>query len=299
MKLDFDLGSVSTTEFGVGLGSAGNPTYRSILADGDVQDALLEMVKDTWKSMQEHEDGPKRFDISDKHGGTEYLTIQKNETLAKRLSNLHEKKYISHDAFALQRPSEIFCYFTRLIDENNHRLTALRRATHFKSITNGKAMLFRDELRIFNEPVFKLDRDFDLLIDSSFIHVWRSNAFVSLGALNQEILAAVPSNISQLSTKLPFVDFVNIQEYAQEHVRAAKYLASIRSQNLAGIEIHALLDLCEKSQIELTEFQGVIFVDNKSILKFLQALDRRIFVDELDPRRPEGYVAASRSKLAV
>lgn len=297
MNLDFDLGSVSTTEFGVGQGTASNPIYRKIVADGDVQDALIEMVANTCGFMQEYSVEQKGFEASEKYGGTEYLAVSVNEEFSKKLKALHDKKKLLNDAYALQQPNDIYCYFARLIDRNGRRLTGVRRASYFKSISNGRAIFFRDELRFVKDPVFKLDKDFDLLIDSKLVHIWRPNAFVILGDLKKEILKAVPKNILLLQENIPFVDFENIHEYATDRIRAANYLASMQSQNMSGIEINALMALCRKSEIKVTEFDGVLFVDDQHIMPFLQVLDRRIFVDELDPSKLERYVAFSRSKM--
>ncbi len=297
MKLEFDLENITSTEFGVGLGTAGNPVYRKVAPDGEVQDALVEMVTMTWKSMQKSDAGPSEFEFSEKYESTEYLTVSVNEDYVKRLKMLHELHFVTPDAFALHHSENIFCYFARLIDKNNCNLTALRTASQFKSVSNGRALYLRDELRIFKDPIFKLDRDFDILIDLKHIHIWRPNAFVTLGALKQEVLRAVPTNIALLQTAIPFVDFDNIQIYSQGHIRAARYLASIRKQNLDGIDSLELQKLCERAQISLQVSNGIVRVDDQNIPKFLQALDRRIYVDELDPSKPESYVAASREKL--
>ena len=247
--------------------------------------------------MKESDEEPKEFEFSEKYESTEYLTVSVNEDFARRLKMLHELHAIAFDAYALHEQDDIFCYFARLFDSNYNHLTALRRASQFKSISNGKALFLKDELQIVKEPIFKLDRDFDVLVDLKNIHILRPNAFVTLGAFQQEVLGAVPTNIAILRKAFPFVDFDNIQMYSLNRIRAARYLANIRKHFSKGIDCNALQKLCEKAQINLHVFNDIVTVEDQDILKFLYALDRRIYVDELDPSSPEIFVAASRDKL--
>ena len=73
MKLEFDLGNVTVTEFGVGRDDGDGQTFVAVPVDADVQGALREMVQATWDAMQRDEDGPAKYEPSEKHGSTEYL----------------------------------------------------------------------------------------------------------------------------------------------------------------------------------------------------------------------------------
>ncbi len=60
MNLDFDLGNVTVTEFGVGFDGGDGQTFVAVPVDPQVQAALREMVQETWDAMQKDEDGPAR-----------------------------------------------------------------------------------------------------------------------------------------------------------------------------------------------------------------------------------------------
>jgi hypothetical protein len=83
--------------------------------------------------------------------------------------------------------------------------------------------------------VFKLDNDFDLLIDSANVHILRPSGFEFAGKLQQAILDAVPNNIKSIAKDLAFVAFDGIEAYARKHPRA--------SLNLILIYFAGLLDV--------------------------------------------------------
>ena len=117
-------------------------------------------------------------------------------------------------------------------------MTAVRRAQYFKGVV-GKPLigLVSDSLRLVEDRVFKLDRDFDLLIDSNNIHILRPSAFEFIVDAQQAVRDAAPSNVAAIRQHLPFIEFENIEAYALTHTRAAQYLASIRAQGwMVGVE---------------------------------------------------------------
>src|SRR2546426_481228 len=79
-------------------------------------------------------------------------------------------------------PATVFCYFARLTDSKGRRLTALRRATQFKGVLKSRLLrLVTDSLKLVEDHIFKLDRDFDLLIDSANVHILRPSGFEFAG----------------------------------------------------------------------------------------------------------------------
>lgn len=69
-------------------------------------------------------------------------------------------------------------------------------------------------MRIIPDTVFKLDNDFDLLIDDTNVHILRPSGFEFAGRLQQALLDAVPGNIEEIQRDLPFVDFADVKAYA-------------------------------------------------------------------------------------
>jgi hypothetical protein len=155
-----------------------------------------------------------------------------------------------------------------------------------------------DTLRIIEDTVFKLDNDFDLLIDGKTVHILRPSGFEFAGQLQQAILDAVPENIAAIRKDLAFVDFDGIEAYASKHPRAARYLASILSQDETGSIDKALLKkLCKQTGVELSESKSKLKIAEGHEMGFLEVLDRRRYEITLVKDSAERYRAASRRKI--
>jgi hypothetical protein len=299
MPLNFDLGKVTVTEFGVGRDDANGQTFVTVPVDADVQAALREMVQATWDAMQKDTVDPPRYEPSEKHGSTEYLFLPLADALASSVRELHEGVNLDIDASVLADPSDVFCYFARLTDNKKRHLTALRRATQFKGVLKSRLLRFvTDALKLIEDRVFKLDSDFDLLVDSKDVHILRPSGFEFAGHLQEAILAAVPQNVAAIQKDLAFVDFAAVRDYAGAHPRAARYLASIRAQKeTKNIDKSALKKLCKDTGVEVTESKGKVIVDRGHVIGFLEVLDRRRYELELVKGSPERFRAASRRKI--
>ena len=297
--LNFDFNHVHTVEFGLGRDDGDGRTFCLIAVDGDVQDALQEMAEATWAAMQGLTKKPPRYEPSEKHAGIEYLYLPLASDLAASMRELHEANNLPIDALALDNPESFFSYFARFTDTQGRRLTALRRATQFKGVLKNRLIRFvTDALKIVEDDIFKLDTDFDLLIDAQRVHILRPSGFEFAGQLQEAIMAAVTKNVTALKADLDFVNFDVIESYASQHPRAARYLASIHSQEESkNINRDRLVQLCTRTGVETTEADGQIIVTEKHVMGFLEVLDRRRYEIELVADAPEQYRAASRSKL--
>ena len=299
MNLEFDLKSVTVTEFGVGRDDGDGQTFVAVPVDADVQAALREMVQATWDAMQKDQDGPAKYQPSEKHGSTEYLYLPVTDDMASSVRELHEANNLDIEGGALDDPADVFCYFVRLTDNKQRRLTALRRASQFKGVLKKRLIRFvTDSLKLILDDVFKLDSDFDLLVDSANVHILRPSGFEFAGKLQQAILEAVPENIKAIRKDLAFVDFDGIEAYASKHPRAARYLASIRGdEETKNIDKSLLKKLCKQTGVEIAESKGKIVITNGHEMAFLEVLDRRRYEVSLVKAKPERYRAASRRKI--
>jgi len=299
MMLSFDLTNVTITQFGVARDDGDDQTFVTVPIDANVQAALLEMVQKTWNTLEKNEDGPAMYEPSERHGAIEYLTLPLEDDLASFVRELHNATNLPVNSSALEDPSDVFCYFVRLTDNKKRRLTAIHRAAQFKGVLKKRLIrFFSDSLQLIDDSVFKLDSDFDLLIDSSTIHILRPAGFEFAGNLKQAILDAVPKNIDAIAKDLLFVEFGCIGEYARQHPRAARCLASIRGQaETKDISKELLKQRCSETGIEVTETDGKIVVTSGYEMAFLEVLDRRRYSVNLVMEKPEQYRAVSRKKL--
>jgi len=301
MNVEFDINNVSVVTFGVGQDNDNGQSFVALPTDGHVQDALVEMVSATLQAMYKDTGDPPLYEPSEKHGATEYLYLPLTHDLAGLFRQLHEAANLPLDPRALENPEAVFCYFARMKDKKGHRITAIRKASQFKGVLKKRLLRFgTDALELIDDRVFKLDSDFDMLVDADNIHVLRPSAFEFTGKLQDAILDTVPLNIAAIQKDLLFVDFTGVQVYAATHPRAARYLASIRAQKeMKNIDKSALRRLCKDTGVEVKESKGRVFVDTANIMGLLEVLDRRRYEVELVKGSPERFRAASRRKIGV
>ena len=298
MPLNFDIKNTTVTEFGVGREGQDGWIFSLVPVDEGAQGALEEMAAVTWDAMQDADGDPPEYQPSEKYGGTEYVYLMEGDDLETTARELYDAHNLPIDTHALHDPNEVGCYFARFVDDKGRHLIGLRRAGYFKGIL--KKCLLRvldDSLRVVEDRVFKLDTDFDFLIDSDHTHIWRPRSFEFVSNLKEAILGAVPTNVALIQRDMPFLDFDSIREYASTHTRAAGYLASICKQDVSGIERKALIKLCKDTDVQVDEVNGSIKVRKEDVMGLLEVLDRRRYQIELVPGVEEKFRASKRREI--
>lgn len=300
MPVDFNFQNVVTTEFGVGVNEERDQMLYAIPIDAGVQQALREMVNTTLETINRLDEGVAAFDPADKHAGEEYLQVQLDNDLASELRLVHQAVNLGFNNHLLEQPENIYCYFVKMSNGEGRHLSGIKRAGQFKGILKNRNRLLHfaaDALRMVDDDIFKLDHDFDILIDDATVHILRPNSFVALGKLKEAILAAVPENIQAIQRDLRFVEFEKIQEYAASRARAAAYLASIRQQRIRDIPRAGLVRYCHENGVNVEVHGRNIHVPEEQIMDFLRVLDRRRYTVSLVPGQVERYEAASRKEV--
>ena len=304
--MNFDFENVKTAILGVGIDTdttakredRNTPDgyregeYYCIATDKNLQKALVEMATSSWKSMQKVTKKPSWYEPSEKYSSNEHICLELNNPLAETIRSVHDSTNIPLDQSALDNIEKLFCYFAQFTDSKGNKLTALRKASEFKGLVMQKNRLIRvidDTMKFVEDMVFKLDKDFDMLADDKELHILRPSSFEYIGKLKDEILKAVSTNISTLKQNLSFVEFDRIEQYAENHPRAARYLASIRSrQDIANINRKRLISACKDTGVDVnTDRNGKIIVNDKNMMGFLEVLDRRRYTVDLSnsPRK--------------
>lgn len=299
MTIAFDFSTVRTAEFGIGRDDNAGRAFCCMPIDREVSSALQDMAQTTWKELDEATKHPSHYEPAEKHASIEYLVLPLSNDLATSMRELHQANNLPLNTKALDNPAQVFCYFARLTDRQERRLTALRRATQFKGVLKNRLLrLATDALKIVEDKVFKLDADFDLLIDKDNIHILRPAAFEFAGQLQQAVMDAVPTNIALLQADVRFVDFASIERFARTHPRAARYLASIRAGNeTKNVDKRKLVAYCKRSNVNFSEQNGRLHIEDQHIMGFLEVLDRRRYEVELVAGKPEHFRALSRHPL--
>ena len=274
MILDFDFSDINVKEFGIGKDESNGQTFSLVPVDTDIQNALSEMVVNTWNEMQNLSEDPRKYEPSEKYEGCEYIYLPLDDDLSERMRDLHLANNLPMGNNSFSNPNDIFCYFVQMTDSSGRRLTAIRRATQFKGVLSKRLIrVITNSLKLITGHVFKLDNDFDFIVDSRNIYVLRPSGFEFTCKLQDAILAAVPKNILDIQKDIPFLDFDGIEQYAISHTRAARYLASIRSQKKTeNIDKDYLAALCRRTGVEIREENGKIIVNDGHVMGLLEVL---------------------------
>ena len=301
MTIEFDYENVTLTEFGLGL-DVQNRGFSHVPVDEDVQAALLEMMQETQGAMENQTENPKGYQPSEKYAAIEYLILSLNDELVSDLKALHDAENIPENANAFDQMHECFAYFARFTDRLGNRITALRRSTQFKTLIKKRYKLVRcvdNTLKVLDDTVFKLDNDFDFLIQNDVIHILRPSGLEFAAQLQGAVMAAVPGNVAAIAEEIEFVEFDSISAYAQQHPRAARYIASIKSQSEAhNINKDKLTNYCQRTNVLVSAVEGQVLGEDAQVMGFLEILDRRRYeIDLVEDAEPEIYRAPARSRI--
>lgn len=300
MTINFDFDNVTLTEFGLGL-DQDQRSYVQVPVDGGVQDSLLEMARETYRLMTAVTTTPETYQPSEKYASTEHLILSLSDDVVTSIKELHDAANIDEDASALDAADDCFAYYVRFIDSQSRKLTAVRRASQFKGVLKKRLLIKRvvdDTLEIVPDKVFKLDNDFDFLVDSNQLHILRPSGLEFTAQLQEAIMAAVQSNVDTISSEINYVNFESISEYAQKHPRAARYIASIRSQSEAhNVDKDKLKLFCQRTGVSFNERNNKLEIDDSNVMGFLEVLDRRRYEVDLVKNSIEVFRASGRSPI--
>ena len=302
MNPDFEASNidVNRTTFGVGRDNAGAQTFLEVPVNAEVKDALRQMLVATVEMLQQRVQDAEEYNPAERYSSLAHLDLPIDSDMTEMFEQLHSAVNLPLNANLTGDRESIFCYFAKFRDQGNRRITAMRRASQFKSLgRQRKLVVWTDNtLRIINDSLFKLDNEFDVLIDNNYVHILRPSGFEFTGRLQGAILDAVPNNIVALQGDVPYVDLSTVEDYASQHPRAARYLASIRTFGWAqNVNRMSLTTLCESTGVSIQEVNGRIIVPEDQVMGFLEVLDRRRYEIDLVTNAPEQFRATSRQLL--
>lgn len=201
------------------------------------------------------------------------------------------------DANALSDVRELVYYYAVFVDKRHRKLHAFRRASQFKGILRSKlAFIDGGVLTMLTKPVFRLDNDFDFLVDDQTVYILRPSGFEFAADIHTKVMGAAIANGASIQVVVPFLDLKSIARYASTHSRSARLLAAIKSRDdLHLLSRNLLVSACRSYGISVQNPPaGLLKPDSGHEYDFLCILDRRAYTAKLIPRQPERYEAASR-----
>jgi len=286
---------VNSVEFGVCYDIGDDEEYCLVPTDANVKEALKEMLSSSRKYLLAQNEEIRVYQPSEKYGSMERVKISLNETILSKVKRLYDAENIPtlSGTIEIDRLGFYFCIFH---DNQNNKLIAVRRATYFKGVIKKQLLSFVDDaLRIFEDNVFKLDKDFDFLVCDDVVYILRPTNFAYIASLDSVILSQAVESVEHISEELDFVDFSTISEYVSKRTRAARLVASIRSSdNISGVSQEKLKSYCVETNVPFIEENDKIRPEEGSEMDFLKLLDRRLYHISLIDGVDENYEAESR-----
>jgi len=294
--MPFDFQNIQSVEFGVCLDTEQGESYRLVPCVAEVQEALKEMLAETWRALFDADAEIQEFSPAEKYGATERLWIEIATDLVAKHRAAYEAENLPTDAGAIDSMNHFVSYFGVFRDADGNKLMAFRRATQFKGILQKKLIRFSDDaLRIIEDDVFKLDTDFDFLIYDGRIYVWRPSGFVFTSEMDGQIAACAMANVDHIAEDITCVDFEGLKKFVSGHKLAMRLVAAIKSRDdLAAISRTRLRTECKDAGLKVVQKDGKLVPAEGSEMGFLMLLDRRRYTVTLIEKKPETYEAASR-----
>ena len=295
--MNFNFGDIGNTSFGVCTREKGDIKFFDVPVDARVKQLVQEMAVSTWDQMRSKSTTAIAYEPSERYPGRDHLFVDLTDPSVEVFRDLQWAVSCNPGSNVLRDPRTVFCYFGRLVDGGGHRLIGMRRSSTFKGVLKQKprlVSLISDELRAIDDDLFRLDWDFDVLVDDEQVHILRAAGFESLGELRDAIKAAAAVNLMALRRALPFVDMGELDPDSPPNITRARQLASVKDQRLEEITADSLRRQCQQNAIEFSEENGILRFADQGLSDVLDLLDRRLYVDELVTQERTKYKAGSR-----
>lgn len=266
----------------------------------EVRVILKEILETTQKKISQAKE-ISEYEPAEKYDSSDIVSFKKGSTGYEKIKYIYEQQNFAKDCQALNHSENIIYYMGVFDKGDGKKLIGVKKANHFKSLVKSKGLLlaqFDDNLGILDTNVFKLDSDFDFIIESNKVLICNPKAFEFCAQMDEQLLEVAKKNTKDLEKKMKFISFDGLADYVSKHSRAARLIASIRlRKDLNKISEDKLKDHCLKTGVNLSEIDGKITPSKKHELNFLYVLDRRKYSYELIEDKPEIYVANSRKQV--
>ena len=292
-----DYNSITNTEFGVALLKAEESHYHVPVAP-KVTDALKQMLQATLDNLGDPGEWAD-FDCAEQYSPTERLKYPLDTPLSSRINCLFTAQNFPTAADALNNPTQIDYYFAHFRDSSNAECIGVRKATYFKGPVGKTFMHWLDgQLTIVEGNLFRLDTDFDFLIFSDHIAIYRPTQFERIAELEDELAKITPHHVQAVSTAAPQLDFEFANTVSPIPSRMRRLFAALKSRSdIANISSEKFEKACKANGIALIQKNGKWAPGPKHEIAFLEMLDRRRYNDPLIDDDPDPYRAVARKKV--
>jgi hypothetical protein len=303
MLPDFDFDNVDerATNLYVRQGTGKNSEFSTVHIDTRVREILLDALLETMESMRFFGTEATLYDPSNDLGYRDFLYFPLDDELATGARVLTE----IGDPPPIQNPLEVLpkinMYMAKFRDLQDRELLAVASVSNFgKYVQNHRfTWVFGNELTVVDRAQFRLESDFDFLIDSSNIFIHRHKTFERICGFSDALVDAMTANLTHVAEQLQFVHFEGISLGLGKSVTAAREVAAIRANRFyENLDAQRLQSGCAKLNIRYEVRDGVMHIDEEDHQKFLFLLSRKFLEIDLRTDGVELYQVAGRRPYA-
>lgn len=303
MQFDFDFEDVSHQELLIAIGD--QDTYARLIVDASVQTCLKAMLGDTVIRFAEitHEEIP-TYELAEKYSTEELVKASVLGDEYANLQKIFDLEGVAQSTNIVMDISRVSYYIYKVVDRQNRRLVAVKKAHQFKGLASAHGRLvswLNDSLTIIEKPVFKLDRDFDLVITATEVFALRPNTLAFVAEVSEAATAAAGERLNAIGASVSFLALDRLKIYVASHKRGAHLVSAISGRDdLARLSKDKMSAACAELGIQLeATMNGSLGPMPGHEIALLELLDNRRYVTSLTEDAPKSFIAASRRQVSI
>ena len=301
MKFDFDFNNIQHQELVVALDEPS--VHYQLMVDKSVQDCLASML---WDSVSRFDDISYSevpiYEFAEKYASTELVRASLSSDDYSKIKGLFETNGVDQNNKALDEIDRLNFYFYKVVDSLGRKLVAVKRATQFKGLATAHGRLVswvKDDLTIMDTPVFRLDKDFDLIITSTDVFALRPNVMAYVAEVDEKATSAASERLNRIGEAISFLHIDRLKSYIEGHKRGAHLVSSIASRDdLTRFNKDKLVAACQEQGIQIEIIGEKLGPYQGAEIALLELLDSRRYVTSLTTdASPQVFVAMSRKSV--
>ena len=167
---EFDLANIGSVNFAVALRSNGNRYF--VPTDGAIKEALKEVLRATVASFASIGGDWEAHDVSEDYGELRRTYAPRDTDYLADLSAIFDAGDLDDLANAHEHVQDIDFYFGVFHDETGQKAVGIKKGTQLKGTLGARNKLMRladDSLRMIEDEVLRLDREFDAIITDAHV----------------------------------------------------------------------------------------------------------------------------------
>lgn len=298
---EFDLADIRSVNFAVALRSNGNRYF--VPTDVHIKDALKGVFSATVSAFENIDGDWQSHDISEDYGNRRRVCAPRDTDYLEDLSTIFDAGDLDDLANAHDHVADIDHYFGIFYDSQGRKAVGIKKGAQLKGTLGARNKLMRladDTLRMIEDDVLKLDREFDAVITQAHVLMLNVRSVEYLANIVEHVSGAAAHKVQQIQNTVSFLDFSRIQADIARHPRKARMAASIAARNdLAQVQQDRVEELASHHGLVLKDVNGRLQCRRQDEIKLLEILDARRYQLELTATGPVPYRATGRQKVTT